>query len=84
MKPWGQITRHVAGGNASQPQQSDRQMREILAHTTAGLQDIVETGMNMGPRLLVIELVAHLGHDSRHVDSDVLGLRRPRHPEELV
>ena len=40
--------------------------------------------MNIGPRLLVIELVTHPLDDSRHVADDVLGLGRARHPEQLA
>ena len=71
-------------GHSRQAQQPDSQMREILAHAAAGLQNIVDAGVNIGPGFLVIELVAHPGHDSRHISSDVFGLARPRHPEQLL
>src|SRR5260370_30954614 len=59
-------------------------MSKILADATAGLEYIIETGMNIGCGAFILKLIAHVGYYSGYVGANVLGSRRMRHPEKLL
>src|SRR5229473_2982571 len=59
-------------------------MSKILADATAGLEYIIETGMNIGFGAFILKLIAHVGYYSGYVGGNVLGSCRVRHPEKLM
>src|SRR6516162_4499651 len=69
-----QIAAHVAAGNLAEPEQAEHQVREVLAHTAADLQEVLGRRIVGGDVLPVLEALVDVSADRL----DLLAQRRRR------
>src|SRR5438445_2640771 len=79
---WREVSRDMASGDSGQPQQPDRQVREILAHPRASAENLIDIRMNIGSAGLIVELIAHPRHQPARVVHYRLVHLRMHHPEQ--